>query len=164
MGLPEPGSAPLQAERAEQLGWDGITYTDSQNLVGDPFVAVALAATVTERLRFATGVTNSFTRHPAALANVAATVQETSGGRFVLGIGRGDTALFHLGRKPMPVAQFITSVTDLQTYLANGTVDCNGHASRLQWLDRCRQPKVPLDIAVSGPRMIEFAARASPRT
>src|SRR6478672_10551291 len=142
MGLPEPGSAPFQAELAQLAGWDGITFVDSQNLVGDPFVAIALAAKATESLRFATGVTNAFTRHPAALANVAATVQETSGGRFVLGIGRGDTALFHLGRKPMPVAAFIESVTQLQTYLANGTVDCNGHPSRLQWLDRCHQPKV----------------------
>jgi 5,10-methylenetetrahydromethanopterin reductase len=120
---------------------------------------VALAAGATERLRFATGVTNAYTRHPAALANVAATVQETSGGRFVLGIGRGDTALFHLGEKPMPVARFVDAVTDLQSYLANETIDCNGRPSRLQWLDRCRQPKVPLDIAVSGPRMIEFAGR-----
>jgi 5,10-methylenetetrahydromethanopterin reductase len=148
-----------QAQRAEALGWDGITFTDSQNLVGDPFVAVALAATATDRLRFATGVTNAYTRHPAALANVAATVQETSGGRFVLGIGRGDTAMFHLGKKPEPVDRFIESVTDLQHYLANETVDCNGHPSRLQWLDRCAQAKVPLDIAVSGPRMIEFAGR-----
>jgi 5,10-methylenetetrahydromethanopterin reductase len=163
MRIPEVGTATEQAERAERLGWDGITFTDSQNLVGDPFVAVALAATATQRLRFATGVTNAYTRHPAALANVAATVQETSGGRFVLGIGRGDTALFHLGEKPMPVARFIASVTDLQTYLANDTVDCGGRASRLQWLDRCRQPKVPLDIAVSGPRMIEFAARIAER-
>jgi 5,10-methylenetetrahydromethanopterin reductase len=159
MRIPEIGTVTAAAERAEGLGWDGITFTDSQNLVGDPFVAVALAATATERLRFATGVTNAYTRHPAALANVAATVQETSGGRFVLGIGRGDTAMFHLGQKPMPVARFIETVTDLQTYLANETVDCNGHPSRLQWLDRCRQPKVPLDIAVSGPRMIEFAGR-----
>jgi 5,10-methylenetetrahydromethanopterin reductase len=163
MRIPEIGSVVAQAERAENAGWDGITFTDSQNLVGDPFVAVALAAGATEQLRFATGVTNAFTRHPAALANVAATVQETSGGRFVLGIGRGDTALFHLGKKPMPVAQFIAAVTDLQTYLANEIVDCNGRASRLQFLDRCRQPKVPLDIAVSGPRMIEFAARIAER-
>ena len=163
MGIPEIGTVTSQAERAERLGWDGITFTDSQNLIGDPFVAVALAATVTERLRFATGVTNAYTRHPAALANVAATVQETSGGRFVLGIGRGDTAMFHLGRKPMPVEEFIAAVSDLQTYLAAGTVDCNGHASRLQWLARCQQPKVPLDIAVSGPRMIEFAARIAER-
>ena len=163
MGIPEIGTVVAQAEAAERVGWDGITFVDSQNLVGDPFVGVALAAASVDRLRFATGVTNSYTRHPAALANVAATVQETSGGRFVLGIGRGDTALFHLGLKPMPVDAFVASVTDLQHYLANETIDCNGRPSRLQWLDRCRQPKVPLDIAVSGPRMIEFAARIAER-
>src|SRR3954454_22439024 len=126
MRIPEIGTVVAQAERAEHLGWDGITFTDSQNLIGDPFVAVALAAAATERLRFATGVTNAYTRHPAALANVAATVQETSGGRFVLGIGRGDTALFHLGLKPMPVDDFIARVIELQTYLAGGTVHAHG--------------------------------------
>jgi 5,10-methylenetetrahydromethanopterin reductase len=163
MRIPEIGTVVAQAERAESLGWDGITFTDSQNLIGDPFVAVALAANATERLRFATGVTNAFTRHPAALANVAVTVQETSGGRFVLGIGRGDTALFHLGRKPEPVDQFAAAVTDLQAYLANETLDCNGRPSRLLFLDRCRQPKVPLDVAVSGPRMIALGARIAER-
>lgn len=161
--IPETGTVIAQAERAERAGWDGITFTDSQNLVGDPFVAVAIAAGATERLRFATGVTNAHTRHPAALANVAATVQEVSGGRFVLGIGRGDTALFHLGLKPMKVDRFAELVTDLQTYLANGTIDCDGHPSRLQWLDRVHQPKVPLDVAASGPRVIEFAARTAER-
>jgi 5,10-methylenetetrahydromethanopterin reductase len=158
MGIGEIGTVVYQAQRAESAGFDGITFTDSQNLVGDPFIAVALAAPATEQLRFATGVTNAFTRHPAALANVAATVQEACDGRFVLGIGRGDTALFHLGRKPMPVADFAAACTDVQTYLAGGTLNINGHPSRLQFLDRCRQPKVPLDIAVSGPRMIEYAA------
>jgi 5,10-methylenetetrahydromethanopterin reductase len=161
--LPEPASAVDLARRAEQAGWDGIAFTDSQNLVGDPFVAVALAAAATERLRFATGVTNAHTRHPAALANVAATVQETSGGRFVLGIGRGDTALFHLGLEPMPVARFAALLTDLQTYLGNGTVDCDGFPSRMRWLDRARQPKVPLDVASSGPRVIDLAARTAER-
>jgi 5,10-methylenetetrahydromethanopterin reductase len=161
--IPETGTVIGQAERAERAGWDGITFTDSQNLVGDPFVAVALAAGATERLRFATGVTNAHTRHPAALANVAATVQEVSGGRFVLGIGRGDTALFHLGLEPMKVERFAELVTDLQTYLANGTVDCDGRPSRLQWLDRVRQAKVPLDVAASGPRVIGFSARVAER-
>src|SRR6476661_8211859 len=157
MGLPEPGSAPVQAELAQLAGWDGITFVDSQNLVGDPFVAVALAAKAVDTLRFATGVTNAFTRHPAALATVAATVQEESAGRFVLGIGRGDTALFHLGRKPMPVAHFTERVTELQAYLAGDTLDCDGTPSRLRWLDRARASKVPLDIAASGPRLLEFA-------
>jgi 5,10-methylenetetrahydromethanopterin reductase len=161
--IPETGTAAAQAERAEETGWAGITFTDSQNLVGDPFVATALAAERTTTLRFATGVTNAHTRHPAALATVAATVQETSGGRFALGIGRGDTALFHLGLKPMPVDRFIELVSDVQTYLSGGTVDCDGHPSRLLWLDRATQPKVPLDVACSGPRMIEFAARTAER-
>ncbi len=161
--IPETGTVVAQAERAERVGWDGITFTDSQNLVGDPFVAVALAAAATERLRFATGVTNAFTRHPAALANVAATVQETSGGRFVLGIGRGDTALFHLGLKPMKVDRFAELVTDVQAYLANDTIDCDGHPSRLRWLDRAKQAKVPLDVVASGPRVLSFAAGIAER-
>src|SRR3954471_8631991 len=156
MGLPEPGSAPFQAELAELAGWDGITFVDSQNLVGDPFVAVALAAKAADALRFATGVTNAFTRHPAALATVAATVQEESGGRFALGIGRGDTALFHLGRPPMPVAAFEREVMRLQGFLAGVEVDLDGHPSRVSWIARTRQPKVPLDVAASGPRVIRF--------
>jgi len=163
MGIPEIGTAVAQAQRAEEAGWDGLTFVDSQNLVGDPFVATALAAAETERLRFATGVTNAYTRHPAALANVAATVQETSGGRFVLGIGRGDTALFHLGLPPMPVSRFDELVQQLQTYLARETLDCGGRPSRLRFLDRCQQPKVTLDIAVSGPRMIDLGVRVAER-
>jgi 5,10-methylenetetrahydromethanopterin reductase len=161
MRTPEVGTVERQAERAEAAGWDGVTFTDSQNLVGDPFVAVALAAGATEHLRFATGVSNVATRLPAALATVAATVNETSGGRFVLGIGRGDTALFHLGRKPQPVAAFADAVVQLQTYLAGGTVDCGGFPSRIQWLDRAQRGKVPLDIASSGPRVIDLAARVA---
>ncbi len=163
MRIPETATALAQATRAEDQGWDGITFTDSQNLVGDPFVAVALCAGATSTLRFATGVTNAYTRHPAALATVAATVQEATAGRFVLGIGRGDTALFHLGRKPMPVAEFARRTGQVQTYLAGGTVDCDGHPSRLQWLDRATQPKVPLDVACSGPRLLEFAGRTAER-
>src|SRR5690348_15664501 len=163
MAVPEIGTVAAQAVRAEQAGWDGITFTDSQNLIGDPFVGVALAAEATERLRFATGVTNAATRHPAALANVAATVQETSGGRFVLGIGRGDTALFHLGRPPMPVAEFAPRLRDLQTYLAGGTVDCDGFPSRLHFLGRTHEAKVPLDVAASGPKVLELAASVAER-
>jgi 5,10-methylenetetrahydromethanopterin reductase len=161
--IPEPSTAVAQAQRAEQLGWHGVTFTDSQNLIADPFVMIGLAAAATDRIRFATGVTNAFTRHPAALATVAATVQETSGGRFVLGVGRGDTALFHLGRKPMPVAEFASRIRDVQTYLSGGTVDARGRPSELRWLARATQSKVPLDLAPSGPRMIELAAQVAER-
>ena len=147
------------ARRAEEAGWDGITVTDSQNLAPDPFVAITVGALATERLRFGTGVTNAATRHPAALATVAASVQEVSGGRFTLGIGRGDTALFHLHRPPMPVAAFDDAVTRLQTYLRGDAVDLDGFDSRIQWLERSPAPKVPLDIAASGPRLLTLAGR-----
>ncbi len=163
MSIPETGLAEVLSERAEAAGWDGITFTDSQNLVGDPFVAIALGAKATERLQFMTGVTNPATRHPAALATVAATVQETSGGRMVLGIGRGDTALFHLGRPPMPLADFFARTEQLHTYLQRGTLDLDGFASRLRWLERAKQSPVPLDVAASGPKVIAFAARTAER-
>jgi len=161
--VPETGLAESFAQRAEAGGWDGLSLTDSQNLVGDPFIAMALGAKVTEHLTFMTGVTNPATRHPAALATAIATVQEVSGGRAILGIGRGDTALFHLGRQPMKVADFFGRIEELHTYLNGGTVELNGHPSRLRWLDRATQPAVPLDIASSGPKVIAFAARTVER-
>ncbi len=161
--IPETRTAAAQANRAEAEGWDGIAFTDSQNLVGDPFVAIALAAQAVERLRFATGVTNAFTRHPAALAAVAATVQEESGGRFVLGIGRGDTALFHLGRQPQKVDDFAAALRAVQAYLAGEEVETATRPSRLRWLERATQPKVPVDVAASGPRMITLAAEVAER-
>ena len=41
-GVPETGRVPGLAQRAEAAGWDGISLTDSQNLIGDPFIAMAL--------------------------------------------------------------------------------------------------------------------------
>ena len=139
MKVPSTDAMVEQARRAEAAGWTGVTYTDSQNLCPDPYVGIALAARATERLRFATGVTNAHTRHPAALATTVATVEEVSGGRFVLGIGRGDTALFHLGLPPMPVAPFVERVTALQTYLAGGSVDAGGRAASSGWPGRVRR-------------------------
>lgn len=163
MSIPETGMAEALAERAERDGWDGITFVDSQNLVGDPFIGLALAARATDTLRLMTGVSNPATRHPAALATAIATVQEVSGGRAVLGLGRGDTALFHLGRPPMPVASFFARTTELHTYLQGGIVDQHGFESRLRWLDRARQASVPLDIAASGPKVIAYAAQTAER-
>ena len=158
---PETGTVERQVERAEEQGWTGVTFTDSQNLVGDPFVAVALASRVTERLRFATGVSNLATRHPAALAGVAITVNEESAGRFTLGVGRGDTALFHLGRTPMPVEPFGARLRQVQGYLRGEVVDLDGHPSEMRWLTRTRQAKVPLDVAASGPRMLRLGAEVA---
>jgi 5,10-methylenetetrahydromethanopterin reductase len=163
MSVPTIARAVERAQLAEHEGWHGLTFTDSQNLCPDPFVMFGIVAAATDTLGLATGVTNVHTRHPAALATAAATVQEVSGGRFVLGTGRGDTALFHLGLPPMPTAEFFNRTTQLQTYLARGVVDLDGYPSELRWLGAARTGKVPLDIAASGPKVIEYAARTAER-
>jgi 5,10-methylenetetrahydromethanopterin reductase len=50
---------------------------------------MAIAAHVTDRIQLGTGVTNPYTRHPAVAAGAVASIQGESGGRAVLGIGRG---------------------------------------------------------------------------
>jgi len=124
MGAGRPGrpgsnvfSGTRQAIVAEEIGYDGIAYVDSQNLSGDCYVALALAAQATSSIKLGTGVTNSFTRHPAVTASAIASIQMESDGRAYLGIGRGDSALAHLGRAPHSVAEFENYLEQLQNYL-----------------------------------------------
>jgi 5,10-methylenetetrahydromethanopterin reductase len=146
---------------AEADGWDGLALTDSQNLSGDVFAALAVAAHATSSLALATGATNPATRHPAVLASAMASVQAESGGRAWLGIARGDSALAYVGRKPMPLAHFEAALSDVQTYLRGETVDQHGFASRIEWLARAHVSKVPMSVAATGPRVIEIAARVA---
>src|SRR5436305_12679606 len=117
MGVALPRVAVRQAERAEASGWDGLLLVDSQILAGDCYIGLALAAHATSTLQLATGVTNPFTRHPAVTASAIATVQAESDGRAVLGIGRGDSSLAHLGLAPAPVVLFERYLAMVQAYL-----------------------------------------------
>jgi 5,10-methylenetetrahydromethanopterin reductase len=162
ISIPHPTHAGELAARAEAAGWDGIAFTDSQNLTGDVFAGLAVAAKATTRLGLATGVTNPVTRHAAAAASGIATIQALSNGRAVLGIGRGDSALFQIGREPAPLAVFEPFLRDLATYLRGGGVKQNGFESRIRWLD-ASLPPVPVDVAATGPRVIELAACVADR-
>jgi len=53
----------------------------------DSFELCALSAWQTERIQIGTGVVNPYTRNPTSLAMAAATLDEISGGRAILGIG-----------------------------------------------------------------------------
>ncbi len=177
-GAGVPGQSARQAEAAERNGFGGITFVDSQNLAGDCYVALALAARATSRLKLGTGVTNPFTRHPAVTAGAIASVQAESGGRAVLGIGRGDSALAHLGFAPAPLSAFARYLRALQGYLRGeevpfapegnlATLGLAGQpsASRLAWLRHAAAglPKVPVDVAATGPKVIAMAATLADR-
>ncbi len=171
-----PSAVARRAERAEADGYDGMTTVDSQNLSGDCYIALAMASTGTERLKLGTGVTNPFTRHPAVTACAIATVHAVSQGRAHLGIGRGDSALAHLGFSPSPVKKFEDYLWRLQGYLngeevpfeEGGNVDAlrlanQPTSSKIEWLRPGRYPKVPVEVAATGPKVIAAAARHADR-
>lgn len=183
-GISLPRYAAKTAVRVEAAGYDGLLLVDSQNLAGDTYVALTACAIATSTIKLATGVTNPLTRHPAATASAIASLNAESGGRAVLGIGRGDSALAHLGRAPASVDYFERYVAAVVAYLrgeelsfdlldpfvpadAPPPVDALGLAgqpavSKLHWL-RPDDPPVPVDVSASGPRMIGVAARHAQR-
>jgi 5,10-methylenetetrahydromethanopterin reductase len=90
---PTPDGMRGQAAAVEGDGWDGVLFTDTQNLSMDVFASLYLAASATSRLKVGTAVTNLVSRHPAVVASAFATLHHVSKGRAHLGVGRGDTAL-----------------------------------------------------------------------
>ena len=162
-GRPSVSSIEATARRCEDLGFDGLTLTDSQNLAPDTYVAMTLAAKATSTLLLGPGVTNPLTRHAAVTAGAVASLQALCGGRAMLGIGRGDSSLFSIGHKPVSPARFERYVTDLQAFLRGDTVDAAGYPSRLHWLEDESVSKVPVDVAATGPKMIDIGARLGDR-
>ena len=177
----EPTRSAAFARLAEAQGWDGLGVGDSQSLTGDPYVALPLAATVTDRLRLATSVTNPVTRHVAVTASSAFALQSLSRGRMAVGIGRGDSALAHLGRAPTRLGWFETYVEQLQAYLSGAEVpfgdfgipdEAAAPSGRLGFANAPRASairwpvggaKVPVEVAATGPRVIGIAARHADR-
>jgi 5,10-methylenetetrahydromethanopterin reductase len=160
----------------ESVGFDGCFMSDSQNIRMECWVALTVAALATERLQIGTLVTNPITRHVAVTAGAAATLQEISNGRVVLGVGRGDSALAYLGYGPAPFERFQEFLARLQAYLRGETVAFEadqlfglprsqdlGYAStpdesRIVWLPTDR-PKVPVNVVASGRRVLRLGAR-----
>src|SRR5205823_2242175 len=76
---------------------DLLGIADTPGNAMDLWVALTLAATRTERVGLAACVTNLATRHPAITAGAAASVDAVSGGRVLLGVGRGHSCVANLG-------------------------------------------------------------------
>jgi 5,10-methylenetetrahydromethanopterin reductase len=180
---PRPASIVELARTYEREGWDGTVFADSQSIAPDVFVVLTAIAMSTARIRFTTGVTVPLTRQPAVVASAAAAIQEISGGRMQLALGRGDTALAYLGLSPTRLATFEKFATQVKRYLAGeilpfadvapvteGAIHgfdglAVGHGpegSSLVWMDRA-QPRVPVEIAATGPKALEMAGRVGDR-
>ena len=106
--MPDPPHARLVElmQQAERQGFEyGWTY-DSHILWHEPYPLLTLAAMETTRLKLGLNVTNPGTREPTVTASAFATLHEITGGRMIIGIGRGDSARRVIGLKPVKVAEF----------------------------------------------------------
>jgi len=156
---PWPGRSARLAQRVEALGFASALFTDSQNLAPEVWGQLSLAAAATSTLKLGTGVTNSVTRDAAVNASAALALQVESGGRCILAIGRGDSSVQRIGRAAMHPDAFERYLVQLQAYLSGESVDRDGFESRLEWARAFDVPKVPVEVAATGPRVIEIAAR-----
>lgn len=72
------------AEEAEHAGYDGVWAAEVKH---DPFLALGLAATVTERAELGTAIALAFARNPMSVASLGHDLQAVSRGRLILGLG-----------------------------------------------------------------------------
>ena len=158
-----PGYTSPLATRIEAMGFDYLLCPDTQNLAPDPYGQLTLAAASTETLRLGTGVTNPVTRDAAVTATAMMSLQQESGGRAICVIGRGDSSAAHIGKRNATTQQLRDYVERVHAYMAGDTIERNGKASALRWLQGQDLPPPPIDVACTGPKTIRMAVETGDR-
>jgi 5,10-methylenetetrahydromethanopterin reductase len=148
-----------EVKLAEQLGYDSVWLLDSQLVGREVYGTMAACARATSRIKIASGVINTFTRHPTVAACAFATLNELSPGRFMLGIGRGDSAVRSFGLEPTKFGQFRTEVAMIRSLLAGESLQLNGREIKIKFIDPKHPPKVPIYVATGGPQSLRVAAQ-----
>jgi probable F420-dependent oxidoreductase len=125
---------------------------------------LAALAARTRRIKLGTLVLCNGFRHPALLAKQAATLQEISGGRVLLGLGAGWYEPEHraLGLPfDRRIGRLEESAAILRELLETGTSSYRGRWFRLDNAVLFPRPStpVPLWIAATSPRSLRLAAR-----
>ncbi len=157
--LPDP---PAQAfveriVRAEEFGFRyGWTY-DSHILWEEGYVFLTLAVAATSRIRLGHCVTNPGIREPTVTASAYATLQQVSGGRMVMGMGRGDSSRRVVGLEPVPVREFEAALEMIKDLMNGREVNWNDRTIHLEWAQG--QPEIPMYVAGYGPRALGVAGR-----
>jgi len=142
--------------QAEAAGFEYGWLFDSHVLWRDPYPLLTLMAGATERMRLGTCVTNPGTREPSVTASLLATLDEVSGGRMDLGIGRGDSARRVLGKPPITMAQTEEAIRAIRDLVEGRTVHYEGTVLQLPWTGRWT---LPVWVAGYGPLALAMTGR-----
>jgi probable F420-dependent oxidoreductase len=141
---------------AEAAGFDYGWVFDSHVLWREPYPLLTLMAEHSERLRLGTCVTNPGTREPTVTASALATLNEISGGRMDLGIGRGDSARRVLGKPPITLAHTEEAVQVIRDLVEGRTVMYEGTELHFPWTGKW---KLPIWLAGYGPLALAMTGR-----
>ena len=162
-GAYQPSVFTGMVKEIDSLGYDNLWLTDSSLHARNCYAYLTLAATVSPRLMLGTAVTNPLTRHPGITAVSAATIDEISGGRMILGIGAGDRPLMALGLRPAPVDSLRASVAAIRALWAGGHVSQSDPVFALDdaHLRFAARAEIPVFIAASGPKTLELAGEVA---
>lgn len=164
-----------RARAAEAVGFDMFVFEDALLYRGDEntngvwesvSVAGALAA-ATESIMFGHSVVNSPYRSPAMVASIATTLDEISSGRYVLGIGAGNTADSDYEAFGFPTgyrySRFAEAIHIIHGLLKTGHADFSGDfytVKESELVLRGPNRNGPLiNIAAGGEKMLALAAR-----
>jgi alkanesulfonate monooxygenase SsuD/methylene tetrahydromethanopterin reductase-like flavin-dependent oxidoreductase (luciferase family) len=168
-------SISLRASTAESVGFDMFVFEDALLYRGEEStdgawesvsIAAAVAA-VTTRISLGQSVVNSPYRSPAMMAKIADTIDEISGGRFVLGVGAGNTSDSDYAAFGFPTdmrySRFAEAIQIIHGLLKNGAVDFDGEfyaATECELVLRGPSPAgPPVNIAAGGPKMLQLVAK-----
>jgi alkanesulfonate monooxygenase SsuD/methylene tetrahydromethanopterin reductase-like flavin-dependent oxidoreductase (luciferase family) len=158
----------LIARRAEASGYDSIWLGDHMLYRGagrqergpwDVWTTLAALAASTERVQLGPLVASTAFHPPGLVARMAATIDEVSSGRFILGLGTGwNEAEFRAFGIPFEhkVARFEEALTIIRRLLARERVSFTGRFYQMDDALLLPPPKrqVPLLVGTSGPRVL----------
>src|SRR5947209_8362175 len=142
---------------AESNGFDYAWLFDSHVLWQEVYPIFTLMAANTKTIKIGPCVTNPGTRDPTVTASALATLQEISGGRMVMGIGRGDSARRVLGQKPVSVERMEADCRLIRDLAAGREVSYDGVKIRLKWAEH----ELPIWVAGYGPKALRAAGRVA---
>lgn len=121
----------LAADHGFTHGW----AWDSHVLWQEPFVIFSRMLHENPDLIVGPMVTNPGTRDWTVIASLFATLNEMYGPRTICGMGRGDSALRYIGRKPTRLATMEESMDVIKRLVAGEEVEYNGRMLDLPWAE-----------------------------
>ncbi len=144
--------------QAEAAGFEYGWLFDSHVLWRDPYPLLTLMAGATSSMRLGTCVTNPGTREPSVTASLLATLDEVSGGRMDLGIGRGDSARRVLGKPPITMADTEQAIRVIRALVAGESIEYEGTELRFPWTSGWT---LPVWVAGYGPLALAMTGRVA---